>query len=828
MRNGRFYSGRTAERPYDDKTMLTNYLKIALRNLRRQKGYAFINIAGLAIGVATCLLLFLFVRYEAGFDRFNTNYARIYRLLHREQAPDGSLYYRVLQFPETGPGAAEQFPGIESYTRLVRNSILVREGTNPHVEPFFYADSTVFDVFTLPLIAGNAASSLRDPQTLVVSESIARKYFGSMAPAEVIGQRLQVQTAEGLVDFTISAVMRDLPAQSSLDLNILIPFSQYPNFGTGSNNWGGRASTYVLLREEQDPEALEQAFVPLVASAFADFIQGRRDAGYLAPGDDAFQLVLQPLGDLHFQPEIEGPYEQPTHNPAYSWILGGIGLLVLLIACINFMTLAIGRSTSRAREVGVRKVLGARRGQLAQQFLGEAILMSVSAVVIAVALCWAALPLFNALTDLPLPMAPLGTPIAILSLIALALTVGLLAGSYPTLVLSAFRPIHALKGEARVGGRARLTRALVVLQYALAIVLMIATTIMTRQLTYLYQKDLGFDSEQVVALNTYDFSERSIQTVEAFKQALAGRPEIVSVAGAGYSFTRSYDNVSWQEPDGTPRASARLRVDYEYLDTAGMELVAGRNFSREYPSDPTQSVIVTERFAEAFGWEEPIGQRLVGYDDEAEPRTVIGVVKDYHSRSLHEPIGASFWHMDPEFGFGAILVRLQPGDVPGALSAIETAWKSVSPDRPFDYFFLDEDVQRQYASERKWAQIVGYSTLFAILIASMGLIGLATLAASRRTKEIGVRKVLGASVPALVGLLSADFLKLIALATVIAWPRAFFAMRRWLDTFAYRTDLGAGVFLLVGFLAIVIAFLAIAYQAIRSALADPVKSLRYE
>ncbi|MEZ4699798.1 MAG: ABC transporter permease [Rhodothermales bacterium] len=810
--------------------MLKNYLKITLRNLRRQKGYAFINIAGLAIGVACCLLLFLFIQYEAGFDTSHAKRDRIYRVLHRETMPDGGLYYRVLQFPETAPGVAEQVPGIESYTRLVRNNFLVRQDLESNVEPFFYADSTVFDVFTLPFVAGDPARSLRNPESAVISERIATKYFGTMDLASVVGQRLQVLTQNGPSDFVVDGVMRDMPAQSSLQMDILIPFAQYPNFGMGANNWGGRASTYLLLEEGQDPAAVEAAFVPLVRSTFADFIERRREAGYLADGDDAFRLVLQPLVRLHFQPEIVSIYEQATHNPLYSWAMGGIGLLVLLIACINFMTLAIGRSSSRSREVGVRKVLGARRGQLAQQFLGEAAVMSAAAVALAVILCWAALPLFKSLTGLPLTMQPLATPASVGALLLLAAAIGLLAGSYPTFVLSAFKPINALKGEARVGGRVRLTRGLVVFQYALAIALMIATTIMTRQLNYLRHKDLGFDSEQVVVLNTFDFSEQSIQTVESFKQALAGRPEIVSAAGAGYSFTRSYDTVSWQEPDGTPRASARLRVDYEYLDTAGMELVAGRNFSRDYPSDPTHAAIVNESFAKAFGWDQPIGQRLLGYNDDegAEPLTVIGVVKDYHSRSLHEPIGPSFWHMTPSYGFGNVLVRVRPGRVTEALQTIEDTWKAVSPDHPFSFFFLDDDVQQQYAAERRWGQIVGYSTLFAILIASMGLVGLAALAASRRTKEIGVRKVLGASVPALVGLLSRDFLKLVALATVIAWPIAFFGMRRWLETFAYRSDMNAGIFLLVGLAAVLIAFLAIAYQAIRAAIADPVKSLRYE
>ncbi len=439
------------------------------------------------------------------------------------------------------------------------------------------------------------------------------------------------------------------------------------------------------------------------------------------------------------------------------------------------------------------------------------------------------MPFFNELTGLTLSLGALATPAIVSTLVASCLLIGALAGSYPTLVLSGFQPINALKGEARVGGKNRMTRGLVVVQYALAIGLMICAAVMGRQLDYIQNKNLGFSDDQVIVLNTNDFSEGSVQTVEAFKQALAGRPEIAGVSGAGYSFTRSFDNVSWQAPDGTPYASERLRVDYEYLETMGMRLVAGRTFSRAYPSDPTNAAVVNERFVEMMGWTEPLGQRLHGYGpDDAAPLTVIGVVEDYHSQSLHEEIGPVFWHMTPDWPYGNILVRARGGQVAGALQSAEEVWRMVSPDAPFDFFFLDEDVQRQYAGEERWGKIVGYATLIALLISSMGLLGLATLAAARRTKEVGVRKVLGASVPNLVALLSADFLKLVVVATLVAWPLAYVAMQRWLGTFAYRMELGAGLFLAVGAAAVVIALLAVSYQAIRAAWRDPVKSLRYE
>ena len=376
----------------------------------------------------------------------------------------------------------------------------------------------------------------------------------------------------------------------------------------------------------------------------------------------------------------------------------------------------------------------------------------------------------------------LGQPQFILFLVGLAGLIGLVAGSYPALVLSGFRPIQALKGEIKTGGKNWLTRGLVVAQYTLAIALIICAGIMTQQLDYLRNKSLGFDQEQVVVINTSDFSERSVATVETFKQAVSGYPQIVNVAGTGYSFSRSYDGVSWQEPDGTPRSAQRLRVDYDYLQTMDMKLVAGRNFSRDFQTDPLQAVIVNESFVKAFGWDDPVGQQLIGYGpDDATPRTVIGVVEDYHFRSLHEPIGPAFWHMTPDFGLSTIMVRIQPENAQNTLTLLEEKWAEASPNAPFNFYFLDEDIQQQYANETRWSKIVAYSTLFALLIACMGLLGLVALAVSKRTKEIGVRKVLGASVPSLVTLMSKDFLKLVLIATLLAWPLAYFSMNRWLD-----------------------------------------------
>ncbi|HET6568969.1 MAG TPA: FtsX-like permease family protein, partial [Rhodothermales bacterium] len=526
-------------------------------------------------------------------------------------------------------------------------------------------------------------------------------------------------------------------------------------------------------------------------------------------------------------------YEEPPHNPLYSYILSGIALLVLLIACINFMILSIGRSTTRAKEVGMRKALGARRGQIMKQFWGEAILMGLVALLLGVLLAILVLPLFNQLTGRELSLGASLNANGVLILLGLIAIVGLVAGGYPAAVLSGFNPVAVLKGDVKSRGNSFFTRSLIVVQYTLSIVLIVSTIVMARQLHYMLNRDLGFEGEQVVVLHTYNVTDKEAPAViERFRHDLLPDPRIVKIARAGYSFTHGGDWNGWLDAEGNQRRAANFGIDYDYLDVMGMQLVAGRNFSREHPSDPTGGVLVNEALVRQFGIKDPIGYKLTGWNSwyVKEPPTIIGVVKDFNFRSLHEEVAPAVLNMQPDYyiGMGAMLIKISGNDVPGTISLLEKTWNTVLPGRPFSYSFLDDDMAAQYQTEQRWGKILTYSSLLAILIACMGLFGLATLSTVRRTKEIGIRKVLGASVSGIVALVSREFVVLVLISGLAAAPLAYYAMHRWLDTFAYRIPLGPGAFILAGLAALLIALLTVSYQSVKAALANPASSLRYE
>ena len=813
--------------------MWKNYLVIALRTLRRQKGYAAINIVGLAVGMTCCLLIFLLVRHEWSFDTFHAKAERIQRVLIEETGPDGSLDYHNLMPPPLAPEMEATFPGIETLTRVVKGTLGVRSGDQLVAENVVMVDSTFFDVLTFPLLAGDAATALDDPQSVVLTEPVAQSLFDvGSAYAAAVGRTLTVERGDDRYDFTVTGVMAPIPATSSLQFDLLLPFRQYETIRIGSNDWGGRTSLYLLLAEGQSAAALEAALPPFTEVQFAERIADRREAGYLAEGD-AFRLVLQPLRGVHLTPTMPVNYEETPHNPLYSYILVGIALLVLGIACINFVILSVGRSTSRAREVGVRKTLGAFRGQLVRQFWGEALLMSVAALLLGVGLAALALPTFNTLTGQTLSLGSLDDVRGLLILAALVGVVALLAGSYPALVLSSFQPARVLKGEAQGRGPSSFTRGLVVLQYTLSIALIICTLVIYQQLDYLLNRDLGFRGDQVVVVATPGLNEAQQRSVlTAFRDEVEDHNGVTDVIRTGYSFTRSYDTFGWIAADGTPFETHNLGVDFGYLDALGMQLAAGRDFSPAFPSDSTQSVLVNEAFVRTYGLDDPIGYVLTGLEDSffgANP-TIIGVVKDFNFQSLHDEVEPAMLNMHPDYylGMNHMLVKVGGEDLPAALASMEQTWARVFPDRTFSYSFLDDDMAAQYEAERRWRSIFTYASGLAGLVACLGLFGLATLVVARRTKEIGVRKVLGASASGVALLVVKDFVLLVGLATVLAWPLAFAGMHRWLADFAYRIEMPWWVFLAAGAAALLLALVTVSYHALRAATSDPVKALRIE
>jgi putative ABC transport system permease protein len=796
--------------------MFKNYLKIALRNLRKQKLYSFINVFGLAVGIAFCALLFLYVQDELTFDDFHEKKDRIFRVYSISYEPDGSVrstggvYHPFL----LGPALEADLPEIQRFVRLDDNPNFVRAGGEAFEENVLYADSTFFEVFTFPLQQGDPGTALNGLTSAVISIDAAHKYFGT---ADAVGKTLSIRLEDRFEDFTVTGVAENVPSNSSIRFDVVIPFANRvtSDLTDCATRWTcSFLFTYVELVPGASVQALETKMPEFWGKYHPD-----RDANLSEQGLSSYGF--QPIQDVHLNPDFPHGLVAPS-RPLYSYILAAIGMGVLLIACINFTTLAIGRSASRGKEIGVRKVVGANRAQLMRQFWGEALLLCLLGLLAGLVLAEAILPAFNTLTGKSLQLDYTGSWATIAALPVILLVTGLVAGSYPALVLSSFKPVDVLKNRLKLSGSNVLTRSMVVLQFALVIFLVMGTLIMLRQLDYVRSKDLGFTREQVVVVPLNGVSGQA--ALSYFRNELGERPEILGVTGASYSFgpSRGYAISGWTH-EGVQHQYFRYDIESAFPTVMGLELLSGRNFNPELASDSSQAIIVNEAFVREVGMDDPIGRAVPGFPGEP---AIIGVVRDFHFEPLHEQVKPAVLRLGRDLNY--ILVRVAPHDVPASLGLLQTAWQEVAPGLPFDYAFLDDDLNRFYESEQRWSRIIGYSAFFAILIACLGMFGLAALAVASRTKEIGVRRVLGASVHSLIVLLSAPFAGLVLIAIVLAAPAAYFAARTWLDNFSYRIEIGPGIFLLAGGLALAVALFTVSYQAIKAALADPVKSLRYE
>jgi len=809
--------------------MFKNYLKIALRNLRRQKLYSFINIFGLSLGVACCLLILLFVEHEWSFDKFHRKADRLFRAVIVEHKIDGGVGKMAYQPLPLGPTLKDEFPEIEKTVRIFTGGGAVSYGDKHFAEGFIFTDPDFFEVFDFTLLQGEPAKVLADPNSIVITRRLAEKYFGAENP---IGKLLITKNWRGQVDVVVSGVAENPPNNSSLQFDLVMHITKYPQYERNLTRWRNfNGSVYVLLKGGAESEALEGKFAPVVNKYWGDMRQEDQERGVLAKGDDALQLRLQPIADIHLDTSV-GSSPEPISHPMYAMLLAGIAILVLAIACINFITLSLGRSTSRSKEVGVRKVLGAFRKQLAGQFWGEALLLSTLAFLLGLVLAELFLPVFNQFAQKDLALTQLSQGWAFAAMLGLLPLIGLLAGSYPAAFLSRFQPVTVLKGTLKLRQKSFFTRLLIVFQFGLAIFLIVGAIFIARQQHFIAACQLGYNPEHVIAINSFGgASDEGEKRMLRLREALAGhRQQVLTVTGTSAAFNKGWDLNSFNH-EGTERSAFIFRVDYDYLDMLGIQLTTGRNLSRDLSADVLNAVIVNEALVQEYGWQEPIiGRRLSGWNEKKAPGgpVVIGVVKDYHFLSLHRRIQPAVLLMDPEFTINDILVRVSASNIPATLKLIEEKWRAVAPNTPFDYTFVNEDIQRQYEIDRRWQKIISYSTVFAVMLACLGLFGLATLAASRRTKEIGVRKVLGASVAQLAKLLSSEFAVMVLLANLIAWPAAYFAVSKFLQNYAYRIDLSWWVFALGGGLALLIALATVSTQAIKAALANPVDSLRYE
>lgn len=809
--------------------MLKNYFKIALRNLLRQKLYAFINVFGLALGVACCLLILLFVEHEWSFDKFHQKADRTYRAIIVEHKADGTTIGSSYQPLPLASTLQVEYPEIEQFVRIFTGGGAVSYGDKHFSESFIFTDPALFEMFDFRAVQGDPAKALTDPNAVVITRRIAEKYFGEEDP---IGKQLVTKNWRGQVDVIVAGVVENPPDNSSIQFDFALHLTKFPQYERNLTRWTNfNGSVYVLLKAGAEGKALESKFAPFVTKYWGEMRKGNQERGVMAKGDDALQLRLQLLTAMHLDTSVNSSRE-PVSNPMYAMMLAAIAALVLAIACINFITLTLGRSTSRSREVGMRKVLGAFRQQLVRQFGGEALLLSALAFVLGLMLAELFLPVFEQFTQKDLSLQQLAGGWALFAMLGLLPLIGLLAGGYPAAFISRFQPATVLKGTLKLRQKSFFTRGLVVFQFGLAIFLIVCAIFVARQQQFIANRNLGYNPEHVIAINSFGGASRDGGAkMLRLREALNAYPQqVLNVTGTSAAFNKGWDLNGFTH-EGIERTAFIFGVDYDYLDMLGIELLAGRNFSRELQSDLMNSVIVNEALVKEFGWQEPVlGRRLSGWNDEKIPGgpVVIGVVKDYHFLSLHRRIQPAVLLMDPEFGINDILVRVSSNNIPATIKLIEEKWRTVAPNTPFDFTFVNEDLQRQYETDLRWQKIISYSTAFAVLLACLGLFGLATLAASSRTKEVGIRKVLGASVSRVVTLLSREFAVLVVLANGIAWPLAYLVMNKVLQNYAYRIDMSWWVFALAGGVALLIALLTVSTQAIKAALANPVEALRYE
>ena len=795
--------------------MVREALKVALRTLFRFPVHSIITISGLAAGMACCLLIALYVADELSYDRYHRNAETIFRIATEHRVTDRPVGDALTPGPLASAMAGdftEVLAAVRFWKDPGRESVVVSSGERSIGEKrFFLCDPTVFRVFTFPLVRGEPESCLREPFTIVLSESASKRHFGTLDP---IGRRLRVTLGETR-EYRVTGVMRDIPPNSHLRADFLASLSSLEEQqGHLFIDWQ-RADfyTYLLLPRGYPAGELEEKLRGVVGKYMGGEFTGR------------VRFFLQPLASIHLRSHLESEAE-PNGDISTVAAFAAIALFVLLIACINFMNLATARSSARAREVAVRKILGARRGGLVVQFMGESVLTALIALLFAFSLVEMALPAFNTVTGKTLDIFYYRNLPALAGVIAATLLAGLVSGVYPAFFQSRFTPIRVLKGYSAGSASPLLREALVAVQFAISIALIICTGVVAGQLSYLRDASPGFTKEHVVVL---PLRGRVMQReYERLKAELRKNPGIQD-ATASSSFPGDTGMPQYEfKPEGTAPgrllALYGLMVDRDFLQTYGIGLTRGSNFSTDFSADHEQEFIINESAARGLGWDDPIGKRL---SRGILSGIVIGVVRDFHFRSLHERIEPLFLAAS-QSRFQYLSVRLRPGKDDAALEFMRLAWKKIDPNSPFEYFLLDDSLQRLYRADVRTERIFGAFSLLSIAIACFGLFGLASFSVEQRTREIGIRRVLGASLREILFLLSKDLIRLVLIAQLLAWPVSWFAMRAWLGSFAYHADMNAWIFVLGGMLALGIALLTIGAQTWKAATANPADALRYE
>jgi len=793
--------------------MIKNYFKIAIRNLWRHKGFSFINIAGLSIGITAGFFIFMYVSFELSYDRFHTKGDRIYRLVTDIKTPSEIINTNVTSWA-FAPSIKADLPEVESFVRVSGTSFLVRKGdVKFQEERSMFADSTFFKVFDFKLLQGDPKTALMAPASIVFTESTAKKYFGKANP---IGQTVLI-TGDA-IPAKVTGIVKDFPENSQIKADMIISMTlltqkisknidkQWGNFG---------ASTYLLLKPGTNPKAFE-AKLPA-------FLQ-KRDGEGMQKNQTFYKLFLEPLNWVYLHTTRGG---QEVGSISNVYVFSIIAIFLLLIACINFVNLTTARSVERAKEVGIRKVVGADRKQLAGQFIGESVVLCLIAFILTLIISALLLPSFNQLAGKTISTGVFSNLNYIIILFLTSVGIGLLAGTYPAAVLSSFKPVMVLKGRFSGSSKGNILRkTLVIVQFSISIALIIGTIVVYTQMDFMRNRDLGFSKDQTLVLDTNDDPGK-----DALKQAISSLPGVKgvtlssSVPGGGDS--GAYSEIENNKGDLQIANLDLYFVDYDYVNQYKIKMLAGRSFSREFGTDTAQAMLINEATAKLLGYSSPqqaVGRRFKQWGREGK---IIGVMKNFHFRSLQEVIKPLTMRIELK-NLSLISVKVSPGHLPATMAQIESKWKQLIPNRPYNYYFLDEFFDRQYRSEQRFGRLFINFAVLAIFISCLGLLGLASYSTLQRTREIGIRKVLGASVSGIVNLLSVDFLKLIIVSFFIAMPVAWYFMHQWLQDFAYRIDISWWIFILAGILAILIAIATISFQAIKAAMSNPVKSLRSE
>ncbi len=814
--------------------MLINYLKIAIRNILKTKVHSFINVFGLSLGIACSILIILFVKDEWTFDKFHSKSNRIFRPWTESERPDGEMIVNTVTAFPMGPSLKDNYAEVENFTVINRFGEQIEYNDASFQETITLVSSAFFEIFDFDVLMGSVHQVFDGQNNIVITREMAEKYFATEDP---IDKFISIMVGGEKRNFAVKAVTSNPPSNSSIqyqflisDLNAKYIFPE--RMITSWNMISG--STYISLKEGVDAGLLETKLPEMV-----DQIMGER------LGERKFGIHLQPITDIHLNTDLP-PGLVPISDPKYTYMLMGIAILILAIACINFMTLSIGRSISRAKEIGIRKVVGARKRELIKQFMSEALLISFIGLLFGLLIAYLFLPLFNELSGKSLMMEV--SLINVMSFVGLTLIVGIIAGFYPAIVMSAFQPIKILKGSLGVGrGKQSIRKYLVISQFVLSIFLVTSTLFMKKQLNYIQNKNLGYNKEQVITIplnvnarGIRDGITKGFEKSLQFKNVLENMPEVLDVGLSAHSFGRgNWIEIGYNEPGGTMEKFSYNIVDEDFISTMQMELVLGRDFSRDIQADQIRSVIVNQSFVEYFKLEDPVGKRIPsdGFID----HEIIGVLKDFNFESLHGSISPLLLAINTNIGFSGaqqisigssatpkFFVRLQANQVGEGIKAVQSKWEEVYPGEAFNFDFIDDTLNAQYVQEQNLGKIVMAAATLAIIIGCMGLFGLATLTIAGRTKEISIRKILGASENTIIYLLTRSYVGMIVTSMLIAAPFTYYFVDNWLQQFEFRVSLNSGVFLLAGGITLIIAIITIGFQCVKVAFVNPVNSLRTE